>query len=160
VTTADADGRFRFTGLPAGRYILRTTVTWETGAVYAGVQGGVVGAVVAVKDGTAEDVIMSTVAGPSSESIASGRPQVARLTTVTDLGGRAYRVLKRVSGLSCNLNGAGSSSQEEAQARLAGAGGAAAADAVVNIVCKKRGVSFSPNCWSSWECEGDAIAFN
>lgn len=57
--TADADGKFVFTNLPAGTYLVRTTVTWETGAAYAGTQGGIVSALVTVKAGQKTDVILN-----------------------------------------------------------------------------------------------------
>lgn len=67
-TQADADGRFQFTGLPAGRYLVRTTVTWEAPGTYGlTTQGGIVSAVVVVPAGHV-DVIMS------EEGDAFGRP--------------------------------------------------------------------------------------
>lgn len=63
VTTADADGKFRFANLPEGRYILRTTVTWEapTGYRYSlQTQGGVVSEIVDLKNGESKEVIMSS----------------------------------------------------------------------------------------------------
>lgn len=61
-TTADADGRFRFTGLAPGTYIVRTVVTWE--APGSGLQGGVVGAEAKIGAGETKDVIVSTLAMP------------------------------------------------------------------------------------------------
>jgi len=58
VTTADAEGRFRFSSLPAGRYYLRTEVTWEVGGSIP-TQGGLVGTTVEVKDATATEVIVN-----------------------------------------------------------------------------------------------------
>lgn len=55
---ADADGRFTFKALPAGRYYLRTEVTWDAGAYY-GAQGGLTGHLVEIKDGQAVEVILN-----------------------------------------------------------------------------------------------------
>jgi hypothetical protein len=54
-TTANAEGRFRFTRLPPSQYIVRTTVTWETGSRYDGSQGGVVAMLVSVSGDTSNE---------------------------------------------------------------------------------------------------------
>lgn len=59
-TTADADGRFSFANLPAGRYYVRTEVTWEVGSGYYSTQGGFVGDVIDVEAGKNIDVILSS----------------------------------------------------------------------------------------------------
>lgn len=58
-TTADAGGRFKFEGLPAGQYYVRTTVTWEPGGLTP-MQGGLVGQFVDVKKGQEKEIILST----------------------------------------------------------------------------------------------------
>lgn len=58
-TVADADGRFKFSSLPAGGYYLHTSVTWETRA--AGIQGGKLGQQVVVSTEPASEVILSSV---------------------------------------------------------------------------------------------------
>jgi hypothetical protein len=148
-TQADAQGRFKFAGLAPGRYIARSTVTWETGAAYAGTQGGVVSDVVDVSDGQGQEVMLTRT------SDASG----ARLTSLEELRGKPYRMLKQVKGESCNSSGVVSSSEADARAALSKAGADESADAVINIVCKKGGMSLSRNCWSYWECSGDGILF-
>jgi hypothetical protein len=55
-TVADADGRFKFSGLPAGRYYVRTDVTWEVGYE---LQGGLVGQLIEVKEGKTSEVILN-----------------------------------------------------------------------------------------------------
>ena len=55
-TTADADGRFKFSDLPAGKYYITTTVSWTVGYAY---QGGLIGQVIEVTDGKSADVILS-----------------------------------------------------------------------------------------------------
>jgi hypothetical protein len=54
---ADADGKFRFTNLPAGKYYVHTEVTWEV--AYIGPQGGIVGQLIEVTDGTPAEVILN-----------------------------------------------------------------------------------------------------
>jgi hypothetical protein len=58
-STVDAQGRFKFTNLPAGTYLLRSIVTWETGGAYTPTQGGVVSELVTLTDGESKDVIMN-----------------------------------------------------------------------------------------------------
>lgn len=60
-TTADAEGRFRFSGLAPGRYYLRTEVTWEapTAGGYLGIQGGLVGQPVEIVEGQPAEVILN-----------------------------------------------------------------------------------------------------
>jgi len=55
--TADADGKFKFTGLPAGRYFVRTEVTWDV--VYIGPQGGLVGQMIDIKEGENSEAILN-----------------------------------------------------------------------------------------------------
>lgn len=57
-TVADADGRFMFSGLPAGKYYVRTEVTWEIGGYYP-TQGGLVGQPVTIGDGQTKEVILN-----------------------------------------------------------------------------------------------------
>lgn len=58
-TVAGGDGRFKFENVPAGPYLILTTVTWETGASYMGTQGGYVGAPAQAVDGKTTDVIVT-----------------------------------------------------------------------------------------------------
>ncbi len=55
---ADADGRFTFTDLPAGKYFVRTSVTWEIGN-YNPTQGGLVGKAVTISDGKTTEVVLN-----------------------------------------------------------------------------------------------------
>jgi hypothetical protein len=57
-TTADADGKFRFQGLAAGKYYARTEVTWEVGS-YEPTQGGLVGQIVEVTDNQSKEIILN-----------------------------------------------------------------------------------------------------
>lgn len=56
-TVADADGRFKFSGLAAGKYYVRTEVTWEIGG-YNPTQGGLVGQLVEVRYDETSEVIL------------------------------------------------------------------------------------------------------
>ena len=61
-TTANAEGRFSFTGLPPGKYFVRTTVTWEVPARYGtAMQGGVVFALVSLPDVGEQEVILNEI---------------------------------------------------------------------------------------------------
>ena len=62
-TIADDAGRFKFTGLPAGRYIIRTTITWTTPRdSYRTIrQGGVASAVIDLAEGEQKTVIIKHV---------------------------------------------------------------------------------------------------
>ena len=57
---ADEEGKFKFTGLPAGRYIIRTTITWKTprDSYRMMTQGGVASAVIDLSDGEQKTVII------------------------------------------------------------------------------------------------------
>ncbi|KQY83718.1 hypothetical protein [Pelomonas sp. Root1444] len=59
--TADGDGRFKFVDLPAGEYYVRSEVTWEIGN-YNPTQGGVVATLVKVREGAAQEVVLSELA--------------------------------------------------------------------------------------------------
>ena len=60
---ADEAGRFKFEGLPPGKYIVRTTITWQTprDSYRMMTQGGVASAVIDVADGEAKAVILRNV---------------------------------------------------------------------------------------------------
>lgn len=60
-TTADAEGRFIFEGLSAGRYYVRSQVTWETGAYryIDDTQGGLIWQMVELSDGQKEETILT-----------------------------------------------------------------------------------------------------
>jgi hypothetical protein len=61
--TADADGRFSFDNLPAGDYLIRTTIQWEPlhcgepGYSYCSTQSGAVGGLVHLNAGEKKSVI-------------------------------------------------------------------------------------------------------
>lgn len=55
-TIADGDGRFKFTDLPAGRYYVRTEVTWYA---VGEIQGGLVGSPITIQDGKPAEVILN-----------------------------------------------------------------------------------------------------
>lgn len=59
-TTASGDGRFKFENLPAGPYLVVTTVTWEVpGAYSSSIQGGYVGTPVTATEGRTVSVIVT-----------------------------------------------------------------------------------------------------
>ena len=62
-TIADDAGKFKFSGLPAGRYIIRTTITWQTprDSYRMMTQGGVASAVIELVEGEQKTVILKHV---------------------------------------------------------------------------------------------------
>ncbi|WP_019920853.1 lipoprotein [Duganella zoogloeoides] len=56
-TTADADGRFKFSNIPAGSYYIRTEITWDV--PFHGAQGGLVTGIVEVKAGESKQAIVN-----------------------------------------------------------------------------------------------------
>jgi hypothetical protein len=62
-TIADESGRFKFEGLPAGRYIIRTTITWETprDSYRMMRHGGVASAVIDLAENETKKVIIRQV---------------------------------------------------------------------------------------------------
>lgn len=59
-TIADESGKFKFENLPAGRYIVRTTITWQTprDSYRMMTQGGVASAVIDLAEGEQKIVII------------------------------------------------------------------------------------------------------
>ena len=152
-TIADAQGKFRFVGLAPGQYLVRTTVTWETGSAYSGPQGGVVAAIISVPDSIGNGVILNQVFTPSL----AGTLGVAVLRD-DELNKRQFRILSRVSGVSCQVGLVDVGPTEgDARSQLILNAARRGADAVAHVACTKHGMSFSPNCMSRIQCEGDAI---
>jgi len=62
-TIADEAGKFKFDGLPAGRYIIRTTITWQTprDSYRMMTQGGVASVVIDLAEGEQKTVIIKHV---------------------------------------------------------------------------------------------------
>jgi hypothetical protein len=62
-TIADEAGKFKFEGLPPGRYIVRTTITWQTprDSYRMMTQGGVASAVIDLVDGETKTLIIKNV---------------------------------------------------------------------------------------------------
>lgn len=61
-TVADAEGRFRFPGLPAGAYFVRSQVVWEVpdgNAFTNDTQGGIVGGEFTVKEGSTTTAMLT-----------------------------------------------------------------------------------------------------
>lgn len=64
-TIADGSGKFTFGTLPAGKYFVRTILTWEV--PYFGSQGGILGDIVEVKADQTSNVILNHYAPEYSE---------------------------------------------------------------------------------------------
>jgi hypothetical protein len=69
-TTADAEGRFSFSGLPPGEYLIRTSVTWSTGAPI-GLEGGEVSLIESVAQREVKDVVVSKMTNPQPKAAIS-----------------------------------------------------------------------------------------
>lgn len=153
-TTVDARGTFRFAGVPAGSYIVRSSVTWETGASFDGLQGGIVADVITVNDAEQRDLILNRVVS----SDASGVGPVP-IVGASEIGKRTYSKLRDVAGVSCRRSAFTDPEPTETAARfdLGVQAGKIGASAVINVVCKSGGVSMRRNCFSFIECIGDAI---
>jgi hypothetical protein len=154
-TTANAEGRFRFADLPPGEYIVRTLVTWETGAAYSGVQGGVVASLVSLPAEAKRELILSQVFTPDLAATLG-----VAIVDDPQLAMHRYRVLSHVNGVSCQVGllDAGPT-VDKARENLIINAASKAADGVAHVVCNKHGMSLRPNCTSRIECEGDAISW-
>lgn len=154
VTIADGSGRFRFTDLPVGNYIVRSEVTWETGAVDTGLQGGVVSELAEVVSNKPTEVILSTVRGPGL-----GVSFVLPILTRDELWGKSFRKIRTFSGISCARERGQQASESEARTDLSDQARKQSADALTNVVCAKGGFTVTKNCFSYVECKGDALAW-
>ena len=146
--SADTEGKFRFTRLRPGSYIVRSSVTWEVSPDSAPL-GGVVAAVVAVGGGTDEDLILSR-PYPADSAAVFG----IEIVPDARLGARKYQVLGRVKGTACDTE-----SELSARRELIRAAAHQRADAVAHATCHPRGASLVLGCLRRIECEGDAIAW-
>lgn len=145
-TTADAEGRFRFTRLVAGTYLVRSLVTWQEPAD-SEQQGGVVAALAKVEAGEPARVIVHELVTPDSTAILA----VAILADA-ELMGRRYRTIGRVTGTSCDT-----SSEEPGRRDLVLKAGEKGADAVAHVACRKRGINLS--CVRRMECVGEGVGW-
>lgn len=155
-TVADAEGRFRFTNLPQGSYIARTTVTWETGAASAGLQGGIVSDTVNIGTGAKNELILNTVYTPPSVA-ASLKPVI--VLSQEQLAGRNFRRIRSVEGISCSMRGFEPISEDDARARMIDEARKVGADAVTSVICQRGGLTLRHNCMAHFKCVGDALAW-
>ena len=155
-TTADAQGRFRFASLVPGDYLVRTTVTWETGAAYSGLQGGVVASFVSVRDSGVTEVILNQVI-TQVEALAAG-------IVVLNGGRQASRPVQSlgpVQGTSCRASESGPEPTESAAiADLALAAARLDADAVRVSSCRQVGPVLLVSCFARVVCDGEALRWN
>lgn len=149
-TVADADGKFSFQDLPAGAYLVRSTVTWETG--YSR-QGGVVADTVTVGAAPPRLLILNRVMTPEL-AVTLGVSLFREDQQIT----RPHRVVGTVKGRSCAVGlASGTPTEEGAYLELLVAAARLEADAVQLKGQCKRGTTWS--CARAVECEGDAIAW-
>jgi len=150
-TVADAEGRFGFASLPAGTYIVRTAVTWETGS-YDDLQGGVVADIVTLDGAESRQVVLSEVY-ETSYAASLGVP----VLTDGDLAARPYVVIAELSGESCRAGLIGPDPDERAARDdlVIRAARYPEVDAVGRVACRSGGMSLS--CTSRIICDGIAI---
>lgn len=60
-TVADAEGRFKFSGLPAGEYSLETTIEWQyvNAGAFMSTTGGLVRKMITVADGDRLNIVLT-----------------------------------------------------------------------------------------------------
>jgi len=148
MTVADAEGRFRFSGLRAGAYLVRSVVTWE-GEADSVMQGGVVAALVTLLESGSKELILHQLYTADSTAALG-----VTLVSDAELGARRFRPLGRVSGTSCETE-----REEPARKDLMNRAGRKGADAVTRVGCRKRGLSLTSGCLSRMVCEGDAVVW-
>jgi len=146
---ADTEGKFHFTRLRPGAYLVRSSVIWLAAAPDSGQEGGVVAAVVTVREGNDESVILSR-PYPADSAAVFG----IEIVSDSSLSTRKHRVLARISGGSCET-----ASELPARRDLIHQAARKRADAVAHVACRKRGLSLSRGCLTRIECSGDAIAW-
>jgi hypothetical protein len=74
-----------------------------------------------------------------------------------------FIVIKTLKGVSCRKKGFSSDrvvSEEEATEILMRKGADLGAEAIINVVCRKKGSSLSPMCKKSVTCIGEAVMFS
>lgn len=152
-TIADAEGRFSFSRLPQGTYLVRSTVTWEVEPPDSGIQGGVVAVLVTLEAGRSEEVVLSRWLTRDSAAVL-----VVPILSDAELAARRHSVIARLTAGACD-DGSPEEVPDHRSARVELVLSAArrGADAVTSVTCRKRGLSLSLNCQSRIECEGDAI---
>jgi hypothetical protein len=152
-TTADADGRFTFSRLPPGTYLVRSAVTWEMETADSGVQGGVVAALVTLEDGDSADLVLGHRMTPDSATVL-----VVPVLSDSALASRRHRLVAHLTAAACDDGPSGEvPDQRAARAELVLNAARKGADAVGRVACRKRGLSLAMNCRSRIECQGDAI---
>lgn len=154
-TVTDASGRFAFSRLPAGTYLLRSTVIRESESADSGDQGGLVAALVSLGREDIDDLSLSRQFSPDSAALL-----VVPILPESALPTGGHSVLAHLTVTACNSGSPEEADDERAaRARLVVDAARRGADAVGSTVCRKRGLSLTANCVSRIVCEGDAILF-
>lgn len=148
MTVADAEGRFWFSGLRPGTYLLRSTVSWKSDADSVA-QGGVVAGLVTVVEGAPNEVILHQLYTADSAAILT-----VAIVGDAERTGRRSRSLGRISGSSCDTEW-----EEPARKDLVLEAGRKGADAVVGVGCRKRGFGLMRGCLSQVVCEGEGVVW-
>lgn len=155
-TIADASGNYRFTDLPAGSYLVRSTLTWE---VAGDMQGGVLAESVALRPGEQKSLMIQTVVG---QAIASKQLAIIPMIEAAQIGTRPYSKIGSASGKSCAGSGSGKKAetiQSEALSRMQENAKQLGGSAVMSAQCRTLTNILSDSCLFGFECIGDVIVF-
>ncbi|MGA9837082.1 MAG: hypothetical protein WBQ26_07185 [Gemmatimonadaceae bacterium] len=155
ITTSDAQGHFGLAALPAGTYLVRSSVMWKPGEGFAGPLGVVVADTLTVGDGERRNILLNVI-------VMHGPLLTSAILTKAQIGDRRFAVVGRVTGISCRKDLLTEPPPDQSVARsllvvnalVLGAG------AVTNVICEKGGFSLRHNCFSYIECRGDAIRWS
>lgn len=100
---------------------------------------------------------------PACASTETVNPEIRRKAAKIDvlseeeIGDREYEILGEVEGLSCARQAGSDPSRKGAERDMIVQAEKLNADAVISVFCEEGGTSLSSNCWSTFECRGDAI---
>jgi hypothetical protein len=153
--TTDAEGRFGFSDIPAGQYLLRSVVTWQADSAGSAVEGGVVAALVSLDREDIYDLSLSRRYAPDSAALL-----VVPILPASTPPAPGQTFLRHLSATTCNTGSVEEAyDMRAARDKLVVEAARRGADAVWGTVCRKRGLSIASGCMSRIVCEGDAVLY-